>query len=125
MCAESNQVPLCPEFVRECLGRAIDADASDVHLIVGYPPVLRVHGDLVELAEPVLAAESVNAMLTALCPADALERLRVQKNIDFSFHVEVGGALRRFRANVFYAGRNLGACLRVIPAGIPDFDWAG
>jgi len=125
MSAESNQVPLCPEFVRERLGRAIDADASDVHLIVGYPPVLRVHGDLVELAEPVLAAEAVNAMLTALCPADALERLRVQKNIDFSFHVEVGGALRRFRANVFYAGRNLGACLRVIPAGIPDFEWAG
>jgi twitching motility protein PilT len=51
--------------------------------------------------------------------------LQGQKNVDFSFDLEVNGRSQRFRANLFYNGRHLGACLRVVPAGIPDFEWAG
>src|SRR5262249_37810673 len=56
---------------------------------------------------------------------EALDRLRTQKNVDFSFGLVINGRVSRFRANLFHAGRQLAACLRVIPAAIPDLAWAG
>jgi len=114
-----------PEQLRAWLRHAVEAGASDLHLIVGYPPVLRLHGDLTELPEPPLEGRDAQALLAALCPPDALARLAAQKNVDFSFQWTVNDRLCRFRANVFHAGRHMGACVRVVPTGIPDFEWAG
>jgi twitching motility protein PilT len=114
-----------PERLRAWLGRAVEAGASDLHVIAGYPPVLRVHGDLVELREPTLDGDETGRLLTALCPPGAADRLRVERNIDFSFELEAAGRAGRFRANLFLAGGQLGACLRVVPTTIPDFAWAG
>jgi twitching motility protein PilT len=114
-----------PEKLRAWLGRAVEAGASDLHLLAGYPPVLRLHGDLVELPEPALAGEETRALLGALCPPEATGRLRDQKNVDFSFELTAGGRPGRFRASLFHAGGHLGGCVRVVPAAIPDFDWAG
>jgi twitching motility protein PilT len=145
----NDQTPAAsiPEKVRTWLGRAVEAGASDLHLIVGHPPVLRLHGDLIEQAgtppgadealsdRPLppsrpagwgpLEAEEARQLLGALCPADALGRLQAQKNVDFSFDLELGGQVRRFRANVFQAVGQLGACIRLVPGTIPDFAWAG
>jgi twitching motility protein PilT len=110
-----------PERLRAWLEVAVRAGASDLHLIAGHPPVLRVHGDLVELAEPALSAEEAEPLFAAACPPGAFEQLEARKNVDFSF---ASGAVR-FRANLFQAGGALGACFRVIPGTIPDFDWAG
>jgi twitching motility protein PilT len=116
--------PAVPEKVRAWLARAVETGASDLHLLAGYPPVLRLHGDLIELPEPPLRAEEVEPLLRALCPPEALARLESQKNIDFSFDLAMAGRTGRFRANLFQAGGQLGACLRVVPAAIPDFGWA-
>jgi twitching motility protein PilT len=124
MSAESNAEGNCPEQLREFLCRAIAAEASDVHLSEGFPLVARVHGSLVTMSGPALQAAELTAMLTALCPPDALNQLRLHKHVDFSFQIDVSGAVRRVRANIFSAGRKLGACLRIIPASIPDFEWA-
>src|SRR4051812_19956598 len=80
-----------PEKLRAWLGKAVEAGASDLHLIAGYPPVLRLHGDLTELREPPLAAEVTSAMLWAVCTPDARARLQAQKNVDFSFDLEITG----------------------------------
>jgi twitching motility protein PilT len=139
--------PPVPDKLREWLARAVEAGASDLHLIVGYPPVLRLNGDLIEQSgsppgggaalsdrpipppRPVawgpLEAEETRQLLVALCPADALARLEANKNVDFSFHLELDGRPRRFRANVFRSGGHLGACVRVVPDAIPDFAWTG
>jgi twitching motility protein PilT len=119
------ETPQAPEKLRGWLRRAIDAGASDVHLIVGYPPVLRLHGDLIELPEPPLAAEDAQSLLSALCPAEALTRLQARKDVDLAFDLADGGRVSRFRANLFHAGRHLGACLRLVPSAIPAFEWAG
>src|SRR5437764_6988606 len=92
-----------PEKLRTWLGKAVEAGASDLHLIAGYPPVLRLHGDLTELREPPLAADETSAMLRSVCTPDAHARLQAQKNVDFSFDLDVTGGVRRFRANVFHA----------------------
>src|SRR5580693_2186396 len=102
-----------PERLRGWLTRAVEAGASDLHLIVGYPPVLRLHGDLIELPEPPLGGEETQALLVSLCRPDARARLDEQKNIDLSFALDVKGRLVRFRTNLFRAGGQTGACLRV------------
>jgi twitching motility protein PilT len=103
----------------------VQTGASDLHVIAGYPPVLRLHGELTELPEPALSAEETHALLSDLCRPEARDRLRTQKNVDFSFSLVINGRVSRFRANLFHTGRQLAACLRVIPAGIPDLAWAG
>jgi twitching motility protein PilT len=114
-----------PEKLQAWLRHAVETGASDLHLIPGYPPVLRLHGDLIELPERPLAGPQTEELLAALCPADTLARLRGQKNVDFSCDLAVAGGTTRFRVNLFQAGGQVGACLRVVPAAIPDFAWAG
>jgi twitching motility protein PilT len=121
----SDEAPPVPEKLRAWLSRTVEAGASDLHLIAGYPPVLRLHGDLIELPEPPLAGDEANGLLTALAPREALGRLQAHKNVDFSFELTVAGGLNRFRANLFQASGQLGACVRVVPGAVPDFDWAG
>src|SRR5436190_15512072 len=114
-----------PEQLRQWLSQAVETGASDLHLIAGYPPVLRLHGDLAPLAESIIAADEAGTMLAGLCSIDTLARLHAQKSVDFSFQLDVGGRPQRIRANIFYAGRHLAGCLRIVPAEIPDFEWAG
>jgi twitching motility protein PilT len=120
---KQETVPV-PQKLRDWLRHAVEAGASDLHLVAGYPPVLRLHGDLVEMKEPALEAEETRSLLVAVCPAEALAVLKTQKNVDFSFDVDLGGRVNRFRANLFHSGRQLGGCLRVVPGRIPDFEWA-
>ena len=114
-----------PDELRAWLARAAESGASDLHLVAGYPPVLRLHGDLVPLSDPPLSGEEIQRLLAPLCPADASARLQSKKNIDLSFDLAAGGRSQRFRANLFHAGGHLAACLRVVPATIPDCAWTG
>ncbi len=114
-----------PPRLHDWLSRAVEIGASDIHLIAGYPPVMRLHGDLIELPEPPLTPRDAGELLGSLCTPEALARLNADKNIDFSFDVAVGQQTGRFRANLFHSGRQLAACLRVVPGAIPEFEWAG
>ena len=121
----NHQEPTVPAKLREWLTVAVESGASDLHLIVGYSPTIRLHGDLTELAELPLEAEYVEPMIGSLCTPETLSRLQLQKNVDFSFELPIGSIEHRFRANVFLVGGRLGACLRVVPHSIPDFEWTG
>jgi len=112
-----------PERVRGWLIQAVERGASDLHIIAGYPPTLRLHGDLVELEEPILIGEETEALLTALCPADNHTQLQSLKSIDFSFALAHKAQVTRFRTNIFHTAGQVGACLRLIPHAIPDFAW--
>src|SRR5262245_10761486 len=111
--------------LRDWLLRAAAAGASDVHLIAGYPPVMRLHGCLTPLEDSALAPSEMQPLVGSRCSYETLEQLESRKNIDFSLTLEQAGQNRRFRANLFVSGGHAGACLRVIPPAIPDFAWAG
>ena len=113
------------DSIRNWLSALVEADGSDLHLVAGHPPVMRVHGDLVEQATEPLAAGAVADAVRSVCTAEALARIDTQQDVDFSFDLNLAGKDARFRANVFYANRTLAACLRLIPGEIPNFDWAG
>lgn len=114
-----------PPKLQQCLGLAVTQGASDLHLVAGYQPAIRLHGDLVELAGPPLTEAELHGLFAQLCPSELFAKLLAQKNLDWAFDAELGGQLCRFRANLFHAGGSLGACLRIVPASIPSFEWAG
>jgi twitching motility protein PilT len=113
-----------PTRLWDWLAQAVKSDASDLHLIPGYPPAMRLHGDLTGLREPAIPGEELTPLLRGLLPAEVAGRLADRKSVDYSFDIGVRGRVRRFRANVFVVGGQLGACIRVVPADIPDFEWS-
>jgi twitching motility protein PilT len=107
------------------LARAVQANASDLHLINGYPPTIRLNGILQDIPETVLDAAWLDGQLEQFCPAHFERRLNDERNLDFALALPIDGISTRFRVNLFYAAGHLGACFRIIPPQIPDFDWAG
>jgi twitching motility protein PilT len=116
---------IIPERLAAWLGQSLLSGASDLHLSAGYPPALRLHGDLTELKEPVLTGPELDELLNAISPKDARDQLRDHRDADFSFDPIVDGKPARFRAHLFIVGGHLAACFRVIPTSIPTFDWTG
>ncbi|HEY1191008.1 MAG TPA: PilT/PilU family type 4a pilus ATPase [Gemmata sp.] len=113
------------EKLHRWLEWAAQAGASDLHIVVGHPPVIRLHGDLAELPDAALAPDEIEPLLLSVCPEDAAQRLQSNKNADFSFECPLAGKRARFRATLFLASGDAGGCFRLIPDAIPDLAWAG
>ena len=107
------------------LQSAVELGASDVHLIPGYPPTFRVHGQLRLSDQGVLDASQTRHMVESLAPERARNLLDLSKNVDCSVSVAHRGTLCRFRASVYLAQGEWCACLRHIPNEIPSLEWLG
>ena len=95
------------------LEEVIKKKASDLHIQVGLPPMLRVDGSLVPVpSTDVLTEEAVEALVFAILDEDQKQILLKDKEFDFSFAF---GDLGRFRVNAFHERGNLAAALRLIP----------
>lgn len=95
------------------LEEVIKKKASDLHLQVGLPPMIRVDGVLAPAAgTEVLTDEAVEALIFAILDEDQKQILLKDKEFDFSFAF---GDLGRFRVNAFHERGNLAAALRLIP----------
>ncbi|HSH18087.1 MAG TPA: type IV pilus twitching motility protein PilT [Candidatus Saccharimonadales bacterium] len=105
------------------LEEVIKRRASDLHLQVGLPPMLRVDGALV----PATGAESltddaVEGLIFAILDEDQKQILLKDKEFDFSFAF---GDLGRFRVNTFHERGNLAAALRLITNEVPTIEQLG
>ena len=101
----------------------IKKKASDLHLQVGIPPMLRIDGALVAVPQmPALTEESVELLLFAILDEDQKQILLKDKEFDFSFAF---GDLGRFRVNAFHERGNLAAALRLIPNEIKTIEELG
>ena len=107
------------------LQAAAAREASDVHLVPGYPPTFRVHGRLETPTDEPLAPEVSRKMLEAILPDRLRDKLGEGKNFDFSVALEHEGKPCRFRGNAFLAQGHWCACLRHVPNEIPTFEWMG
>jgi twitching motility protein PilT len=118
------EAKLPPEVSALLLG-AVKAGASDLHFIPGHALILRRNGDLMEWGGRTLERPEMLQIIRSFCPPDVLAKLETQTDHDFSFSLAHEQGKVRFRGNIFRAGGELGACLRVIPSAIPSFEWAG
>ncbi len=109
--------------IPELLDIVLERDASDLHLTVGAPPTLRVHGDLVPLeGHPVMEPRGLQDMLYAILPQRKREKLEEDLELDMSYSLP-GKA--RFRVNVYYQRDSMGAAFRLIPMAIRTVDELG
>ena len=106
--------------VPELLEVMLEQGASDLHLTVGAPPTIRLHGDLIRLEEyPVLESRGLQGMIYAILPQKMRERLEQELELDMSYSLP-GRA--RFRVNVYYQRDSLGAAFRLIPFEIKSVE---
>ena len=102
--------------VNALLRKMFKMNASDLHLTCGHRPMLRVYGDMKELAdEPVLKQDRMNAMLRAIMPPHNYAQFEEIHDTDFAHEIP---NLARFRVNVFMDRFGMGAVFRQIPIEI-------
>ncbi len=93
--------------------------ASDVHLKVGLPPILRINGKLVPLKVPEpLRSEELEAMSELIFRHDQKARFERNHELDCAYSVQ---GLGRFRVNIFQQRGTLGIVLRLVPVGVRTF----
>lgn len=117
-------IPSQPSNLETWLLSAVAEGASDLHIVSGSKPIIRKHGELVELPFEMVEDQEALDILLPYCPESQRAKLESERNLDFAVEIEKEGQSARFRANYFFAGDQLGACFRVIPSTVPDFSWA-
>ncbi len=104
------------------LETVVKQGASDLHLTVGRPPVLRLHGHLRSLETKVLAPDDTTALMKAITPERNQQELQEEGGTDFGFSFGDAG---RFRVAVFMQKGNVAIVLRLIPSGLLTFEQIG
>lgn len=92
---------------------------SDVHLAVGVPPMLRMHGDLMPIKFRDLSDTELESYVMEILSDSQQERFHSGRDLDFSYVGEEGG---RFRVNLFRKDTGVGAVFRHIPNEVPTLE---
>jgi len=104
--------------LKELLSITVAEQASDLHLSVDHPPILRLAGSLIPLVKKKkLSSEDTKNFADSLMTEEQKQRFLEKKEVDFSYNFVEEGA--RFRVNVFFQRGNVSCALRLIPARIP------
>jgi twitching motility protein PilT len=96
----------------DLLQLVVSEGASDLHIRVGVPPVIRVHGILHRVDGPSLRPEDAEELMRSITSEDHIQHVREQGGSDYGFAF---GELARFRVSVFKEKGNFGCVLRQIP----------
>lgn len=109
--------------IQQLLQYVIDSKASDLHVVVGAAPTIRLDGALVPVAgEAVVTALSAGQLINGVLTAEQKEVLAVNRELDFSFTL---AEKARFRVNAYQQKGSLAAAFRLVPAVIPGIDELG
>jgi twitching motility protein PilT len=106
----------------DLLQLVVDEGASDLHLGVGVPPVLRIHGRMQSIDATVLRPEDTERFMKSITSEDHQQRIREGGGTDFGFGF---GKAARFRVSVFKAKGNIGLVLRQIPSKLLSLEEIG
>jgi twitching motility protein PilT len=97
----------------------ITAGASDLHLAVGHPPMMRLRGDLVPMRGAVIDSAEMDALLFEIASPEQKTTIIETYDLDFAYDY---GQKSRFRANYFYKATGLAAVFRTIPTRVLTLD---
>jgi twitching motility protein PilT len=99
-----------------------DTGASDLHIVSGQPPILRVHGELERIKYDPLDDENLRQMLYEIAPEQKIKTYEETGDVDFGYEIP---NVARFRANYFMQKYGCGAVFRQIPTKILTADELG
>ena len=109
--------------INDLLTIAVNQKASDLHLTVGRPPMLRIYGELVPISGEIELNSSMIQELVAPILDEPHQRVLDEKGqVDFSYGIP---NLGRFRVNLFRQRGAVAGVMRLIPTQIPDFSALG
>jgi twitching motility protein PilT len=113
-----------PEInIKELLTKTIKEGASDLHIVVGAPPIIRLHGDLEPLpGYPRLKSEETQELIYSVMNEEQVAEFEAEKECDMSFGID---GLSRFRLNVYRDRGSVVAAFRAIPFEIMTFEDLG
>jgi twitching motility protein PilT len=106
----------------EVLREAVASEASDIHVKVGSPPIMRVDGHLDRMDRPVVAAAETERVAFAIMPKARAEEFLATSEADFAYSV---AGLGRFRVNVLRQRGAVGLVLRRVQSTIASFEQLG
>jgi twitching motility protein PilT len=108
--------------MKKLLDEAVSHKASDLHISVGVPPILRIDGKLTPVTgEEILTEDDTKKLCQSIMTPSQLERHHARRELDFSF----GYKSMRFRVNAFFERGSMAAALRLIPKDIRTLEELG
>lgn len=99
-----------------------DEGASDLHMVAGQQPVLRIRGDMERVKFKVMKHDELKAMLYEICPESKIKVFEETGDIDFGYEIP---GLARYRCNFFNQKNGMGAVFREIPSDILSVEQLG
>lgn len=102
----------------EILSTAVEVKASDIHLVVEKPPMVRINGRIKPLPNyPVLTSEDTKTLIYSMLFQDQIAKFEERLELDMSYFIP---GLSRFRVNVLSQKNGIEAAMRLIPSKIPS-----
>jgi twitching motility protein PilT len=115
--------PRSREEIEALLRTLVTEHGSDLHLRVGEPPIIRIHGELTRLeGKSQLGPSKLHEMVCSIMPDRNYNEFQELNDTDFAHEIE---GVARFRANAFRDHRGTGAVFRVIPATVATVEEMG
>src|ERR1041384_8634910 len=109
-------------LIDKLLQTVVNQGASDLHISVGQPPVVRLHGRMRKLETKVLTPDDTMALMKSITPDRCQQELQEVGGTDFGFAF---GEMARFRVAVFKQRGNIGLVLRRVPNEFLTFEQLG
>ncbi len=112
-------------LIDELFDKTIASNASDLHLVAGSPPTIRVDGRLTPIPSvPPLTNQDIETLLFSLLSPDQKEYLINNRSLDFSYGFGGGdyGQKGRFRINIYFQRQTLSAAFRLLPAKVKTIE---
>ena len=100
----------------------VKQDGSDLHMVSGNPPRIRLHGELIAVKYRELSAAETMGLVSEIMPQGARAAFETRCSVDFAYAID---GLARFRVNVYRHVNGVGAVLRVIPAEVKSMEQLG
>ncbi|AQT69570.1 Twitching mobility protein [Anaerohalosphaera lusitana] len=105
--------------IKEILAESIEQSASDLHINVGLPPIMRVHTELIAMEYPAVTDEEARQMVLEMVGQDKFQEFEEKRDLDFSTYIDDGS---RFRVNAHYQRESIALSFRAISNYIPVLD---
>ncbi|MFB6467977.1 type IV pilus twitching motility protein PilT [Cytobacillus sp. Hz8] len=107
------------EMVDHLLRAGFELKASDIHLTVGVPPIMRINGELKRYGKDMIKPKDTEEMARTMIPENLWDKFKEKGELDFSYSIP---GVSRFRVNTYLQRTCVAIAVRVVPTKIPTID---
>lgn len=105
--------------IEHLLRSGFELKASDIHITVGIPPVMRINGDLRRYGADSISPDETEGMARAIVPEKSWEHFKAKGELDFSYGIP---GISRFRVNAYHQRGCVSLAIRIVPTRIPTME---